>query len=93
LLAPAAFGSGNMSIICRAVGSMRSAGIVLFANGRPVSGSRTVPVKIPCRSFAVGTVVCRVTPCVRRVASTSPKKNALLLMIGPPMLPPKSFCL
>ena len=34
-------------------GSQRSRGIVLFANGRPVSGSRTVPPKMPCRSFEV----------------------------------------
>jgi len=33
----------------------------------------------------------RMTPCVSRVASTSPKKNALPRTIGPPRLPPKSF--
>jgi len=79
---PVAFGSGNRSMISRATGSIRSAGIVLFRNGRPVSGSRTVPAKMPWRSRAVGTTDGRMTPCVSRVASTSPKKNALRARSG-----------
>ncbi len=49
--------------------SMRSAGMTLPGNGRPVVGSLTADVKMPARSSAVGTRVRRVTPRVMRVPS------------------------
>jgi hypothetical protein len=52
-----------------ASGTIRFAGIVLLGNGWPVSGSRTVVVKMPCRWAAVGTFVMRVTPRVILVPS------------------------
>ena len=91
LFALVALGSGNRFMSCADTGSNRSDGIVLFGNGCPVSGSRTVVDRMPWRSSAVGTTVWRVTPCVRRVPSASPKKNAFPRTIGPPRLPPKSF--
>ena len=91
LFAPGWFGSGTRPMIAAAYGSIRPVGIVLFANGRPVSGSRTDEVKTPARSSAVGTRVRRVTPRVIRVPSKSPKKNALSFTIGPPRLPPYWF--
>ena len=75
-------------MIAAANGSMRPVGIVLFANGSPVSGSRTADVKMPARSSAVGTRVSRVTPRVIRVPSKSLKKNPRSFTNGPPMLPP-----
>ena len=48
---------------------MRLAGMGLFGNGWPVSGSRIVQVKMPARSAVVGTRVMRVTPRVMRVPS------------------------
>lgn len=69
LLAPGWFGIGTSPMIPAAKGSMRDAGIWLFAKLSPVTGSRTADVKMPLRSSAVGTRVRRVTPRVMRVPS------------------------
>ena len=78
-------------MIAAATGSKRSRGMVLFGKGWPVSGSRTVPAKIPLRSSGVGTRVMRVTPLVMRVPSKSAKKNALSFTMGPPRWAPYWF--
>src|SRR3954468_11395792 len=81
---------------------MRSVGIVLLANGvrpvpsaLPVLGSKTVvpvPLKLPARSAAVGTV--RLADAARRrvVRSQSAKKKSLFFTMGPPNIPPNWFC-
>src|SRR4051812_7582428 len=78
------------------------AGIVLFGNGdrptpfgAPVVGSKTVvpvPLKLPWRIAAVGTVRCAVTARRRVVRSQSAKKKSLCFTIGPPIAPPNWFC-
>ena len=69
LLTPLVFGSGSSAAIFTATGSMRVDGMVLFANGRPVSGSRIAVVKTPLRSARVMTFPVRSTPCSMRVPS------------------------
>ncbi len=69
LFAPGWFGSGTRPMMAAEYGSMRDAGIALFANGSPVTGSLIAEVKMPARSSAVGTRVSRVTPRVMRVPS------------------------
>jgi hypothetical protein len=69
LFAPPCVGSGTSAMIDAAYGSMRSAGMRLLGNGSPVCGSRTVDVKMPARSSAVGTRVSLETPREMRVPS------------------------
>src|SRR5262245_58196333 len=69
LLAPGWLGNGTSAMIDAAYGSIRFAGIMLFANGRPVVGSLIGDVKMQLRWSAVGTLVIRVTPRVMRVPS------------------------
>ena len=66
----------------------------------PVSGSFGVgeeqpamvgPLKSPARSAAVGTNALRVRPRFSRFHSWEKKKWSLSLMMGPPMVAPKSF--
>ena len=58
LLLPAALGIGTIARIAAATGSMRDAGIVLFAKFCPVSGSRIADVKTPL-SLIGGRAPCR----------------------------------
>src|SRR5262245_39762914 len=76
-----------------AFASIRLAGIWLFGNGEPDSGSIIVdrPVKLPARIAAVGMNKVYVVGRRSRSPSKPPKKKVLFLMIGPPIMAPNSL--
>ena len=87
------FASGRyLFMMFSAVGSIRSAGIVLLGNGRPLTGSTITLLSVeksPVRCAAVGTTAeLRNVVVSCRSPEYVPKTNVLLWMIGPPNDPP-----
>src|SRR6266851_9946238 len=76
-----------------ATGLIRSAGIWLFVNATPVTGSFSgaSPRKSPLFRAAVGMAEMTVVDAIRRNPSKLPKKNSLFFRIGPPTAPPYSL--
>src|SRR4051812_50070623 len=89
-------GVGNAFAIPRPTGFRRLAGIWLFGNGRPGSGSlivtcgplRGTPLKLPASSAAVGTRKLACCGWVLAYFLPANQKKVFFFQIGPPPPPP-----
>jgi len=90
-------GDGVSINMFNAIGSRRFDGMMLPGKGCPVFGSmiaagcRTGSFRMPCLSFAVGTVVVLVHGTTLRKPSYPTKKKVWSRMMRPPAVAPKRF--
>ena len=89
MLAPTAFGTGTVGASVLANFEKRLVGMTLPGNWMPVSGSTigvARPEKLPDSSVWVGTAARNGSPFVVLKPSYDPNTNALLCLIGPPLV-------